>query len=138
MKLQTNLTFNDSITFKIPCRYIHLLIKNQQTMELTWVDVLLCELFLLWRPLEHWVTRTFGRRYFSLRHTRSVALSAFLCKKSASLSILKEKIANVNTLFRPSILKYAYCLIFFSVFCWWHLATSMIWPLKTFCFLLLL
>lgn len=39
---------------------------------------------------------TFGSRYFSLRHTRSVALSAFLCKKSASLSILKEKKKNNN------------------------------------------
>lgn len=34
---------------------------------------------------------TFGSLYFSRRHTLSVARSAFLCKKSASLSILKEK-----------------------------------------------
>lgn len=32
---------------------------------------------------------TFGSLYFSRRHTLSVARSAFLCKKSASLSILK-------------------------------------------------
>lgn len=31
---------------------------------------------------------TFGSLYLSLRHTLRFALSAFLCKKSASLSIL--------------------------------------------------
>lgn len=42
------------------------------------------------------MTFTFGSRYLSLRQTLSVALSAFLCKKSASLSILKQTQTSIS------------------------------------------